>query len=942
MSHFKDLSRWNRSGLNRFEYIDANAITLLETLRQSMIDEFTDPDNKLKWSELEANILSHETHSEKNQRLLEQYNGERRDYAWELMRSFSRSVHITLEHLNAYANEGYIGTATQWENIRRLVSMLDYYPAPSASAYTDIALMIKASQTGKIKAGWQVKNAPEDGSAPLIFETLEEIEVNSGFNSLYPYQWDQNHETFLFDDTDPSRPLLIMPCEPADKKLSAGYRGIALVKDQVGNINHTYAITIEKILDDHLILSGIENSQELHLYQLSLLFNDAYHERPKLHGPQVVQLEQVFNFQMGSLICWLNGTWKQAQVVAIENNRIQLDGNEIPQAGNELYLLLSAKKQLIEFNENDKDYYLILPPSNCRKDGKVFIHVNGHISEIGINDIIENTDKTLQRVDESGNSVDTLYYQMPDSQPVAKVSGMSIAPNVLEFSGQAKDLSSDQWLLCLCGATYHTLQIVKIEQLKKSYQLTLDYSVLDDDISIGPVSAVRGLFSTQMQATQYNRNQSLISGAKLELDFIPADLKRGRKIIIQCQEKAHQATIVEIEHSGVPAITITPALVDPYLSGETIISANTVTIGHGETKPEKILGSGDATVIHQSFVFETKNVAFVADPEMNSGVRADIDLIIDSRIWQQKSTLNYSSPTDPHYVVRMTEEGYLKMSFGDGNKARRLPTGKNNIRVRFRIGTGTMGNLSADSLTKAVKPHNLMTSHTQPLPASGGNGIESVSAIRQTASANLMTFERAVSLRDFISLAASHSSVWQASALRKKVKFAQNENIEVVIIPAGGGSVSPGLNQQLRHYLTQVALPGVKISIADCQEIELYLNIIIRVKYEEYDHENVKLAVITALENAFSLMTRKIGQALYRSEIYKIVESVTGVENSDCIISQTSINNAEPQLTHRQVLYGHEHDPSKRLIKSIRSTNRQIVVVLDSQTISVLAEPFVR
>ncbi len=942
MSHIKDFSRWNRSGLNRFEYIDANAITLLETLRQSMIDEFTDPDNNLKWSELEANILSHETHSEKNQRLLEQYHDERRDYAWELMRSFSRSVHVTLEHLNAYANEGYIGTATQWENIRRLVSMLDYYPAPSASAYTDIALMVKASQTGKVEAGWQVKNAPEDGSAPLIFETLEDIEVNSDFNRLYPYQWDQNHEVFLFDDTDPSRPLLTMSFEPADKKLSAGYRGIALVKDQVGNINRTYAITIEKILDNHLILSGIDNSQDLHLYQLTLLFNDAYHESPKLHGPQVVLLEQVFNFKVGSLICWLNGTWKQAQVIAIENNRIQLDGNEIPQAGNELYLLLSANKQLIEFNENDKDYYLILPPSSCRKDGKVFTHVNGHVSEVGINDIIENTDKTLQRVDESENSADTLYYQMPDSQPVAKVSGISSAANVLEFSGQAKDLSSDQWLLCRCDETYHALQIVKIEQLKKSYQLTLDYSVLDDDLSIGTVSAVRALFSTKVQAIQYNRNQSLISGAKLELDFIPEDLKRGQKIIIQCQQKTHQATIIEIEPGGVPAITIAPALVDPYMSGETIISANIVAVGHGETKPEKILGSGDATEIHQSFVFETKNVAFVADPEMNSGVRADIELIIDGRIWQQKSTLNYSSPTDPHYVVRMTEEGYLKISFGDGKKARRLPTGKNNIRVRFRIGTGTVGNLPAGSLIKAVKPHNLIINHTQPLPAAGGNGIESVASIRQTASANLMTFERAVSLRDFISLAASHSSVWQASAVRRKIKFAQNENIEVVIIPAGGGSVSPGLNQQLRHYLTQAALPGVKITITDCQKIELHLNIIIRVKYEEYDHENVKLAVIAALENAFNLTTRKIGQVLYRSEIYKTVESVTGVENSDCIISQTSVNSAEPRLTYRQVVFGHEHDPSKRLIKSIRPANSQIIVVLDNHTISVLAEPFVR
>ncbi len=38
-----DLMRWNRAGLARFRYIDGNAVTYLETLRQAMSEVFYRP-----------------------------------------------------------------------------------------------------------------------------------------------------------------------------------------------------------------------------------------------------------------------------------------------------------------------------------------------------------------------------------------------------------------------------------------------------------------------------------------------------------------------------------------------------------------------------------------------------------------------------------------------------------------------------------------------------------------------------------------------------------------------------------------------------------------------------------------------------------------------------------------------------------------------------------
>lgn len=156
-----DLTRWNRASLNRFRYIDGNAMTFLETLRQALLARFADPAAAtLKWGDLvprragdaadafvryeqEQLRLAAETKRERLDRLAAQYDGDRRDWAWEIGRVLARAAHVLTEHIDAYANEGYLRTATQWDSVRRLVEMLDYHPAPPASASTRLVIAAK-------------------------------------------------------------------------------------------------------------------------------------------------------------------------------------------------------------------------------------------------------------------------------------------------------------------------------------------------------------------------------------------------------------------------------------------------------------------------------------------------------------------------------------------------------------------------------------------------------------------------------------------------------------------------------------------------------------------------------------------------------------------------------------------------------------------------------
>ncbi|MEO0865271.1 MAG: hypothetical protein AAFY39_11935, partial [Pseudomonadota bacterium] len=138
-----DLTRWNRAGLRRFRYIDGNAVTYLDRLRATLADAYTPPGGtEPTWTDLVDRfpIKQDETLGEREARQIAQYEDVRRDHAWEILRSFARSTHVLTEHMDAYANETFIGTATQWDSVRKLVQLLDARPAPPASARTDLAL----------------------------------------------------------------------------------------------------------------------------------------------------------------------------------------------------------------------------------------------------------------------------------------------------------------------------------------------------------------------------------------------------------------------------------------------------------------------------------------------------------------------------------------------------------------------------------------------------------------------------------------------------------------------------------------------------------------------------------------------------------------------------------------------------------------------------------
>ncbi|MBT4076171.1 MAG: hypothetical protein HOE78_06270, partial [Gammaproteobacteria bacterium] len=104
----------------------------------------------------------------------------------------------------------------------------------------------------------------------------------------------------------------------------------------------------------------------------------------------------------------------------------------------------------------------------------------------------------------------------------------------------------------------------------------------------------------------------------------------------------------------------------------------------------------------------------------------------------------------------------------------------------------------------------------------------------------------------------------------------------------------------IQNFLIKHALPDTPISVVSYQPILMQLKLTIMVDETSYDKDVVKAAVFSQLQQNLQLKQRKLGQALFRSEIIGLLEQVEGVENGHCEISpniySTMDSNSKPHL----------------------------------------------
>src|SRR5262245_33871716 len=899
MTGRSDITRWNRAGLRRFQYVDANAATYLEELRVRLAERFP------LWQAIQRTSTE-----------IEQYRRPRSaipDWGWEIARSLARACHVLGNHIDAFANESYLATATQWESLRRLVALVDYHPAPPASAFTNLVLVAKPVASGTVPPGFAVSAATP--GAQITFETMEELAIDSALNEFRHQGFDRNPEVLAGDtlELDGQVDGLALG-EPVVIESEIDGSAWAHRIDNIVVGATTTAVQVSPDLPAGVLVRGRVVVHAKPKDRLAALGPSA----PSLViGKEVVLVRGAGGIKIGDVVTIADQVHRSYhQVTGVFDPRVTFD-----RAVGELRFDSASVSPVVGVDAEVRSggpagTFTVAVAGDWRRlanqivaDPRAFITTTLPLRyTVSSADYTPTTPPPTVAAD-GGKTVLRLTPNIDGAIPAGAaapprllVPATGDSPWIIDRPFVVK--ASDQITTTLPRTTVGGDFVVAITDSSLAWGAVS--SITRDEparrASIAPVSpwqrtsgdllldatTVVGHFTKQLRPPGWNSNPTPISGSDIPFD-LPAEtasLTIGRKLVVYRSDASDRGYLTAVSTVTGGTLRLRDGI--PNGAGFTRenlrIAGNVALASHGERQPEKVLGSGDATLSGQRFVLAQQARSFIPDPKQPRGVRADIDVVVEGRIWEQVGTLRDVGPADSVYTVKITEDGTLELDSRDGQTGRRLPTGSNNVRVRARVGVGLAGNLPAGMLTKIAKPHPLVSAVQQPLPAVGGNDRETADSLRKTAPTTLLTLERCVSPADFASLAAAHASIWQARAFVRPSLGTRAHRVQVVVVPANGAELGE-LAQTLATFLQSHTLPNVEVTVTRFLPLPVTLAVTVEIDLAAFEPAVVLRDVRAALYDALSLRRRQLGQPVCLGDIYAVVENVPGVSTSRCVLN---------------------------------------------------------
>jgi len=914
-----DLTRWNRAGLSRFQYVDGDAAVWMEEVRIALLglylrgvnpedrtpeqwrDLFMKPEAErqlqetpatyqqaIAWRDLLPSFpVDVESTGARNQRLLGQYNRKSGEYGWEVMRAFARSAHIVLNHQNAYANEGYLRTATQWENLRKLAAMVNYQPTPPASATTTIALQIEPDKgVIEIARGLAMKFAPPEGGAPRIFETLKPVLVHPELNAGRTRNWDYNSDPMNFNQE-----TSWIVHEKAE--LAQGDPVVVTRLEMTGQA--TSLKMVNRDGDAETAKLEFEPPPSVATWQKGETYlltepDGVQKGLPRTVGNQlVIQLDKASSYSAGIIVRLNSPATGPFHAVVLESTGNYLKLDSAQEASGEVKIeaytsfAIGAKGDL----ETPLEFKRLFFKKTAASGNPV------RRSNLGVIRIDAESGKSVARKHTRPDDATGLGFARSDAarednaQVISDFSLPGGTPGkTVRFEGKPpKSLKQGDWYVARPVGS-NTLSALRVNGVRIEADV---YYVLFCPVppAVHDKTEFFGPMTRRLRPVEYDRDQEdAVIGGISTLEGLAPDaqalVKAGRDLLVVYEKRetrqAAQATLTTVEPLGADLKLTLDSEQDfsGWHAGWTTFHLNTVDISHGETKDSKILGSGDAEKRRQEFQFKITNVSHIPSNASVTGVAPDMDVTVDGVKWEFRDIGDPTAEGEDAWSAGLNEDDTLQIHF-----RRRLPTGTNNTSVsRHRVGVGAKGTgVPGWSFTKPMKKNRFVAAIVQPMATTGGANREPVSDIRQNAPAKLAANGRAVSLKDFERLCQRHASVWQARA-REVISPGAVNRVDIVIVPANGGMVGETLAQDLIDFVESRSLPNVQISITPYVTMALEMRVTAHVDTSRYEKSDVKDAVEAALVTEFALNNRKLGQAVYVAEILAAMERVEGVSSA--------------------------------------------------------------
>lgn len=374
-----------------------------------------------------------------------------------------------------------------------------------------------------------------------------------------------------------------------------------------------------------------------------------------------------------------------------------------------------------------------------------------------------------------------------------------------------------------------------------------------------------------------------VEADQLTLSTLVLDLAEGQSVVLTGERAdlpgvtASEVLVLDdVFHSdGFTTLVFREPIRSPYVRDTVTLNANAVPATHGETIPEEVLGSGDATRTFQGFQLRRPPLTHVP-AATSSGAAAALTIRVDGVEWTMTDRLFGKGPHDRVFIVRHDDDGTVRVRTGDGVEGARLPTGTENVRAHYRSGLGLQGQVEAQTLTLlAARPPGIREV-TNPQATAGAADPEGLIDARSNAPRTVLTLDRIVSIRDAEHFAQSFAGIGKARADR--LWNGAGFSVCLTLADENGNPFVARAETvtALRGALQNAHVPGPSIEIRSFLPLFFNLQALLRIN-DRYGGESVIEAARRALEAAFSFHERGFGQAVTAAEVMTRLQDVEGV-----------------------------------------------------------------
>jgi hypothetical protein len=780
------------------------------------------------------------------------------------------------------ANEAYLRTATQLASLTRLSRLVGYQPAPGVSAATYLAFTLRQAPGSPpdptappivIPRGTQVQSVPPQGQQPQTFETSADIPARPDWNALQVrtgVTWvPQIGDTFVYlsgtgTQLQPGDAILIVGDERIQVSNSPNWdvRIVTTVTADTRN-NRTY-VTWSEPLGFGTVTPAQENPR---FY--------AFRQRASLFGYNAIQ--PMLLDQKHISITPLNnaGDWDY------------LSSQTSANAG--LY-----SRQLIDLDSiygkivPDGWIALIVPDNETSRTppGLVELYHVETVATVSRSDFGTSARISRAKVD-IGTHLRHYYWETRQTSALVQSECLAVAEQPLTYPLYGATLTLETLRTDL-GAT----QVVAVtgKRPKLSVLAGASMQFIPDDntpcrtLSVGevltlmqppdtgttiPVWPTSTAPVTLNVQDAYGRTGILRNVALANFSLLPAS--------VNDPNISEYALVSGVDNASDPAHTtlqLQSPLNNCYDRPSTTVNANVGAASHGRSVSD-ILGNGGAGTPDQRFTLKQSPLTYI-QASNQVGYASTLQLQVNGVTWTAVPTLYDQPATAQVYATINQADGTTDVLTGDNVEGATLPTGQSNIRASYRIGSGSAGNIAANSLTTLADRPLGVSGVTNPEAATGGQDPQSINDIRINAPQTVLTLGRAVSITDYQNFARTFAGIAKAHAIW--IPYGPNRGVFLTVAGTGGAALPPG-NLTLGNLVTALQNYGnLLIPIAARTYVETLFSFSANVAYDpKYDQPTVQANVRQTLSLTFSFAARSFGQSVSVDEIATVIQGVPGV-----------------------------------------------------------------